>query len=132
MPPPELRRFTPPEGRMPMSAGECAWAESAPSLSPSLSQATYFSSALRAGTVDLTVFPALNAERVFRRERCRDDRDTERHDEEDQAGAVGRGAGRGRYGAPGPGAGPVPDRAGRAAEAADQDGARDRVDPGAH
>ena len=34
-------------------------------------------------TVDLTVFPALNAERVFRRKRCRDDRDTGRRDKEE-------------------------------------------------
>ena len=39
------------------------------------------------GTVDLTVFPALTAEPLVRPERCRDDRDTERRVQEDQAGA---------------------------------------------
>ena len=62
--------------------------------------------------------------------RCRDDRDTERRDEEETGRGVGGAAGRDRAGAAGQGAGPVVDRPGRAAQAADQDGARDGAQRG--
>src|SRR5262249_14395547 len=66
------------------------------------------------------------------RERCRDDRDTRRcgKQEEGQAGADRGTEAGGGAGGPGPGAGRVADRPGRAAQAADQDGAGDRAEPG--
>src|SRR4051812_15899144 len=58
-----------------------------------------------------------------------DDDDTERRGEEEDR-AVGRAAGCDRASPAGQGAGPVTDRPGRAAQAADQDRARDLVERG--
>ena len=41
------------------------------------------------GTVDLMVFPAQPAEPSVQPGRCRDDNDTERHDRQEEAGALG-------------------------------------------
>src|SRR6516162_9435544 len=84
------------------------------------------------GTVDLTVFLAPTTPGVMaRRERCRDDRDTRRRDEEEgQARADRRAEARRGAGGPGPGARCLADGPRRAAETADQDGAGDRAEPG--
>src|SRR5690348_6939646 len=85
------------------------------------------------GTVDLTVFSAPTTPGLMAwRERCRDDRDTRRRDkqEEGQAGADRGAEAGGGAGGPGPGAGRVADRPRRAAQAADQDGAGNRAEPG--
>jgi hypothetical protein len=43
----------------------------------------------RDGSVSVTVFPARRAEPGVQRERCRDDHDTERHDSQEEARALG-------------------------------------------